>query len=875
MRRIAVSVAVALCTAVTVSAAVTATAGPAGATGASPAPRWPAHPDWQSDVVAPTTSDVSPVRIVRTSGAVSGARTLVAGSGGDATLTSDPGRPPPTIVVDYGKDVDGIPYFVVRSESKSPVLRADYSEGLRYLGAMGDGAIGSTGAGDVSRVDDITVSSPGRLTRGLIQGGERYERITLASPGRVTLSSVGIHFTAVRATAKSFKGWFDSSSPLLDRIWYDGAYTTQLDELPARTLQSPWHITSGVLETEGGNFGILRQGAGWTDYSVSFETQIVDNAAGWMVRAPSPSTGYLFYIGDATDTAGTPDSLQEIAFGPNEYVTLADVRLPATIVAGRWIQVKTVVSGDQITTSIDGRPVAAFNTGALPAGASDYRSGSVGLAAPGTDALFRDMRVAGPGGATLFADPLSRPSVLADFTNPNLGTPDPLPVIMDGAKRDRVVWSGDLGVEGPNVYDTTAASAFVRGSLALLGSYQDASGESGSDVPPALALGVFPEIGYTYSTSYSMDEVDNIATYYLYTGDLSFVRAEWPMITRELAYDASLVDPRGLLATNGDDGMDWDYYDGSKTGEVSAYNDIYYETLLDAATMAEALGSSTEATADTEAAAQLRTSINRYLRDPSTGLYPVSNLEPTTVAQDGTSLAVLFGVAPTGEDARIMAALTKNLPATPYGPLPFSTTTGYRRAISPFVSNEEVQALFDAGETTAATSLLRTVWGHMDARGPNDTDADWELVAADGSPGFGAYTSLAHGWASGATGDLSDQVLGVQPVSAGYATWSVHPHPGALSWAEGDVPTPRGTIDVRFAQTGGGRRFSLEVSAPARTRGTIVVPVNSAGATVTVTGTGPGHRHQPRRVVTTAAGTGQLSIAVTGGTTEDVHVTPR
>ena len=71
----------------------------------------------------------------------------------------------------------------------------------------------------------------------------------------------------------------------------------------------------------------------------------------------------------------------------------------------------------------------------------------------------------------------------------------------------------------------------------------------------------------------------DIATYYLFTGDLRFVRTEWPAITRELAWNQSQVDGRGLLITNRDDGLDWDYYDGPKTGAVTAYNAIYVETL--------------------------------------------------------------------------------------------------------------------------------------------------------------------------------------------------------------------------------------------------------------------------------------------------------
>ena len=209
-------------------------------------PQWPAHPDWQSYVEAPKSSDVDPVQIVSTSGSVSGANALTdPGQGGATVLKMVAGGPKPSLVVDYGKDVGGVPYFVVRSESKSPVLRASYSEGLDYLGPQGDNSPSLSDAGDSSRVDSLIVSSPGKLSTDLIQGGERYERISLISPGTVTLSSIGIRFTAVRATAEDYKGWFDSSSSQLNRIWFDGAYTLQLDELPA--MLSPVPGTSSMV----------------------------------------------------------------------------------------------------------------------------------------------------------------------------------------------------------------------------------------------------------------------------------------------------------------------------------------------------------------------------------------------------------------------------------------------------------------------------------------------------------------------------------------------------------------------------------------------------------------------------------------------------
>ena len=848
--------------------AVVVAGGTASADGAgSGGPRWPAHVDWERYVEAPTTADVGPVHIVRTSGTVSGARAL-AGGGGGATLTMRAGGPAPTIVVDYGRDVGGVPYFVVRSESGSPVLRSAYSEGLAYLKGQGDDAPSQSGAGDPARVDSLTIASTGHLTTGLIQGGERYERISLASPGTVTLSSVGIHFTAVRATADDYRGWFDSSSGELNRIWYAGAYTTQLDELPAGSLPRPWTISAGALVAHGGVYGVLRTGSSWANYTMSFDTRISDNSAGWVVRASSTS-GYLLVLDDATDKTDVPDTLREIAYGPAEFASIGDVALPRTVVAGGWHQVKTVVNGTDITTSIDGRQVSSIDTASLPPGASTYATGSIGFAAVGSTASYRDLDVSNPAGVALYANDLDRPSALAAFSGPDVTVPDPLPVIMDGAKRDRVVWSGDLGVESPNVFYTTGSDGYVKGSLQLLASYQAADGESGSNVPPTVPLGQFPESGYTYSAPYSMDEVDNIATYFLYTGDLSFVRAQWPMITRELAYNQSMVDSRGLLETDAGNGMDWDYYDGAKVGEVSAYNDLYYRTLTDAATLAQALGLAGEAAQYAAEASDLRSAINRDLFDPTTGLYPVSDLQ-AAVAQDANSLAVLFGVAPQDRDTAILAALARALPSTPYGPLPFGAGARYMRAVSPFVTNEEVEARFATGDTDSALSLLRTLWGYMIAPGPDDTGADWELVGAHGAPGFGSWTSLAHGWASGATADLSAYVLGVQPVTAGFRSWSVAPHPGSLSWVEGDVPTPHGTIEVRWAQDHASGRFTMEVRAPAGTKGTIAVPVPRSGARVTV---GIAASHRPGRVTTSVPGATSVTVAVGGGATYDVEVT--
>jgi hypothetical protein len=72
---------------------------------------------------------------------------------------------------------------------------------------------------------------------------------------------------------------------------------------------------------------------------------------------------------------------------------------------------------------------------------------------------------------------------------------------------------------------------------------------------------------------------------------------------------------------------------------------------------------------------------------------------------------------------------------------------------------------------------------------------------------------------------MTDDVLGVQPIDPGYRTWMVDPHLGSLSWAEGQVPTPYGPIDIRVTHDGG--QFSVRVTAPAHSSGTIALPVSA------------------------------------------------
>ena len=80
-----------------------------------------------------------PVEVVSTTGDVANAEALLTEHDGSATLTMAPGGIAPMIILDYGRDVGGLPVFEVTSVSGTPKLQAIYSESQQSLLPSGDG----------------------------------------------------------------------------------------------------------------------------------------------------------------------------------------------------------------------------------------------------------------------------------------------------------------------------------------------------------------------------------------------------------------------------------------------------------------------------------------------------------------------------------------------------------------------------------------------------------------------------------------------------------------------------------------------------------------------------------------------------------------
>jgi alpha-L-rhamnosidase len=840
----------------------------------SPNP-WPSNPNWQQYVQAPTSRDIYPTAVASTAGNVSNAAGLIhPGSGQTTTLTWSGSGTAPSIVLDYGKDTGGLPQFTVTAETGSPTLLATYSEGLQYLSSCGDCAdpYQSTIA-DPQRYDTYSVSQAGTIVNRYIQGGERYQGISLTTAGSITLSAVEIYYEAYQGTASTFQGNFISDQPLLNRIWYDGAYTVNLNQLPAHTSSGAWSIQQGVLDIQGGNAALLNSGSSWTDYTMSFSTEVNTNQAGWVVRGQSSNSDYLLILNADNDTGGTPNALQEVVDNNGTYILLATVALPFDIKPATWHTVKTVVQGTTVTTSIDGQQIASFNSTQFPASTPTYSSGTIGFREYGSEeASFKNLLVVDASNNTLYQNALSQPSALNDFAAPG----NPLPIILDGAKRDRDVWEGDLNISGPTLYYSSNATEYMKGSLQLLGSYQYTSGFVQGVQSALNQLNTAPLAGTVgpYSASYSIYFVLNMADYYLYTGDLAFVKQEWPIVQNELAWSAQQVNSQGLFVTNSSDGNDWHYYDGSLNGTVTEFNLLYYQSLIQGATLASAVGNSSQAETYLQQAAALKTAINQNLFNTATGLYKVSDTN-SAVAQDANAMAVLYGVAPASAVAGILSGTKEDL-WTSAGPLPFSSDANFKEYISPFISAYDVWSRMQSNDTANALSLITTEWGEMVNSSQDGTSTDWENIASNGTP-VSSYTSMAHGWSTGATSALSKYVLGISPVSPGYQTWLVQPHPGSVAWCEGQAPTAYGTLSTQWGYDAN-KQFHLQVQAPAGTTGTIAVPVtNSQQVQISVNGNvvwNNGTFQATSGVTGASASSAYVNLSVSGGTTYLVTANP-
>ena len=281
-----------------------------------------------------------------------------------------------------------------------------------------------------------------------------------------------------------------------------------------------------------------------------------------------------------------------------------------------------------------------------------------------------------------------------------------------------------------------------------------------------------------------------------------------------------------------------DYAFLDRTGPVTYYNTLYVVALSNAATIATYLNHNSDAARWSARSQTVQYAINTNLFDSSVGAFFDGSCGSTpcaTHAQDGNSLAIVSNTVNTTRANSILTYMSSAL-TRPYGNAFYDNDVvgaGFSQRVYPFISYFELCARFlTPGLAETALEEIRRLYGWMATHDPEITV--WEGIGEGGAPYEGAYTSQAHGWATGIVPALTNYVLGVTPTGPGFGAWSVKPVPGDVVWAKGMVPTPYGPITVAWSRNAGQGLFWLSVDAPAGTKGMLGVPVGNASLAVYV-----------------------------------------
>ena len=179
---------------------------------------------------------------------------MASASTGGVTLTSNIfGRP--YAIFDFGREVGGQVQFTATDGAAVKVGLA-FSESSEYLTSASDFSEDSVGV--ATETHDLTIASgTSQVTDPVIRGGFRYLMVFLDDPGTVRITQLRLHFTPdpTATDLRDYQGSFLSSSDELNRLWYAGAYTVQMDTIDPTTGRAypaqPGEVQNNATIAEG------------------------------------------------------------------------------------------------------------------------------------------------------------------------------------------------------------------------------------------------------------------------------------------------------------------------------------------------------------------------------------------------------------------------------------------------------------------------------------------------------------------------------------------------------------------------------------------------------------------------------------------------
>ena len=270
--------------------------------------------------------------------------------------------------------------------------------------------------------------------------------------------------------------------------------------------------------------------------------------------------------------------------------------------------------------------------------------------------------------------------------------------------------------------------------------------------------------------------------YWMHTGDQQLLRIVYPALVRLAGYVERSVGARtglvtSLPATNV-------YY---TFPIVTRLNVLGVDVFRRVAEVASALHRPPgEAALQLARASQLEQAINTHL--VRNGVYVdginADGAQTATAGQEANACALAYRVVPADRVAMVAQLVADDGMAAP-----------------PRTAAEVIEALASSGHIDDAVRILTDThidgWASILAQGATYTWEVWHPSDIIGD-------SMSHGWGSNVLVEIQRWLLGVQATAPGYAAFRIAPPDATLlSGASGSVPTPAGTISVRWQRRHG------------------------------------------------------------------------
>ena len=374
--------------------------------------------------------------------------------------------------------------------------------------------------------------------------------------------------------------------------------------------------------------------------------------------------------------------------------------------------------------------------------------------------------------------------------------PSPPPYLADGAKRDRLVWSGDLWWSQRSAYCAFGpGDPYVAGALRLLAFHQTPEGfihaapYAEDDTPPRSG-----DYGLFASDEFSAWFIPVLWEHFLWTGDEALARELWPAADHDLRYLATRMGPDGLHAPRLETSKHAYAMDCGDLSKRAYQNLVFWMAWRDGARLARALGHD-------ERAAELEA----LMRDHRAAIRRAFRARPEAVPAEGQQ-----------------AYNSKNEWNTVLGEKGGDPLSCAMLLASGFADNDEARVLArdwcrtGVGKFQAMCLRGKFRYGFTAEAMREIRDGNWSALAAPAWPGAHCTTEClylyTHGWWDESHPDTSisdvfqTYLLGVEPVEPGFRVFRIAPQPpDDLAWARGSVPTPHGLIEVewRREKTGG------------------------------------------------------------------------